>query len=1239
MYLKELIINGFKSFADRTRLDLGKGISVIVGPNGCGKSNIADAIRWVLGEQSAKSLRAGIMQDVIFQGSESRKPINLCEITLIFTDCEKELGTAFHEVEITRRVHRDGPSDYFLNGKHCRLKDLQQLFLDTGIGRVSYSFMLQGQVDQILSSNPAERRTIFEEAAGISKYKAQRKEAFNKLALVDTNLARVTDVIEEITRQINSLRRQANKALRYKIVNHRLTHLSLAASAFRYSGSKEKISQLESEVDIFQNEIGSIQETIEVKNESILTRRQKRAELYENLQGSQQSVFDLRSEKEQADNKSEFSALRSEDLKGRILEIEKELSDISGQIKVLSNRAADDSLHKQEQLDLVGSSDKTYEERSNTFSDIQNILNEAEDALEEKKRLLLMTESSITRFRSNSTTLEVDLKSYQVNHSNLSEELFKLKSNSSLLESNLNKISSILQQRLTRKGKLEEEIDELGKLRLYNLDEFRHMQSDIQNADRKLAQKSAELNVLQGLQEKFEGFSEGAKAIMQGQLNNLIDHDAYRVLTKSIKVDSTYTLALDALLGPAIDSITLKDTSRIVSIAGVLENKKLGRACLQFDVPPVKKAVNNDVPDWLEPAIDKIDSREDNISLMLDNLLSGCYFCGSLEKFLAYWEEHPEFNFLLVATAKGELVDRRGLIYGGHGGGQSDSYLLREAEIKKLNLGQSKVKENYAIMQNRVITLQRTLDENEKTIEEKRQLLMEVAQEISTLKAQKKGTEESISQNGVRTAQLNTDVHTLENEREKSLTKLKLAQDQLSDAESEINKLRENITTAENEVQKARFNKEIEFKNISEIRLDLAEKRQRLQLLDHGLSEIDNQVHDLNQLQLKREQEIDTHNEHITAFLNESQEARIKSEELEKTLKILIKSLDRDHKALVGAENEIKVTEESVALDRNNLHKKEINNNNLKVLLAKKHSELNYLLEEVRRDYDLDLKTINWKNQLWEAGDDLSENMKIDFDEGKFEEDTSYQKCKEPTTEDLEALNRTNWDVIQDEINKLRGRIHAMGPVNLVAIEEYAELKERYEFLKTQSDDLWNSKDQLLAAIDDINQTSQELFQQTFDQVRKNFEYTFSTLFGGGHSNLKLIDAEDVLESGIDIVARPPGTRMKNLELLSGGQKTLTAVALLFAIYMVKPSPFCMLDELDAPLDDANVGRFVKMLKQFTKYSQFLIITHNKRKISSANTIYGITMQEKGVSNVFSMRFNRETQRTEALEVEAAPSI
>ena len=351
-----------------------------------------------------------------------------------------------------------------------------------------------------------------------------------------------------------------------------------------------------------------------------------------------------------------------------------------------------------------------------------------------------------------------------------------------------------------------------------------------------------------------------------------------------------------------------------------------------------------------------------------------------------------------------------------------------------------------------------------------------------------------------------------------------------------------------------------------------------------------------------------------------------------------MESLDRDHKALLEAENEIKSIEDNVALDRQNLHQKEVEHNDLEVKLAEQRSELNFLIEEVRREFDLELTSVNWKSKLWEAGDSLTEKVKVDFEEGGIDEDTTYEKRSEPTTEDLEALDRTDWDAVRDEIKRLRDRLHAMGPVNLVAIEEYAELKERYEFLKTQSDDLWNSKEQLLAAIDDVNQTSQELFQQTFEQVRKNFEHTFTTLFGGGHSDLRLIDSEDVLESGIDIIARPPGTRMRNLALLSGGQKTLTAVALLFAIYMVKPSPFCLLDELDAPLDDANVERFVKMVKQFTQYSQFLIITHNKRTIASADTIYGITMQEKGVSNVFSMRFNSDTQQTETLEAATTTS-
>lgn len=1232
MYLKELTLNGFKSFAERTRLDLDEGISAIVGPNGCGKSNVADAIRWVLGEQSAKSLRAGLMQEVIFQGSESRKAVNLCEVTLLFTDCEQELGTAYHEVEITRRVHRDGPSDYYLNGKHCRLKDIQQLFLDTGIGQVSYSFMVQGQVDQILSSNPADRRTIFEEAAGISKYKAQRKEAFNKLALVDANLARVTDVIEEVTRQINSLRRQAGKALRYKRVNHRLTHLNLASSAFRYARIRDDMSQLEEKASALKNEIRSIQGNIETRESEIASHRQNRTELYKKLQDSQQSVFDLRSEKEQADNQAEFSAIRAEDLKGRISEIEMELAEVKTQKNTLSTRVAGDTRQKQEQLDLMGSSDKSFQDKSNSLMSIQGELAEAENDLEEKKRLLLMTESSITRLRSNCTSLEVDLKAYQVKHANLSDDLYKLKNNRSVLEFNLNEILTTFKHRLNRREELESKLNILKDERTKSLDAFREKQMEIQETDRGLAQLTAELGVLQNLQEKFEGFSEGSKAIMQGQLDDLLDADAYRVLTKNIKIDSSYTLALEALLGPAVDSITLNDSSRIVPVTSVLENKKLGRACLQFNVPPVKRSENDASIPWLRAANELVSSKQPEIQSMLNNMLSDCYFCDDLEKFLSYWNSHPDFNFLLVATVKGELIDRRGLVYGGHSRGQSETYLQRETEIKKLSGDRAHIGERLSGLRKGADSLQKTLDENESEIEEKQHLLMEVAQEVSTLEAQNKGIEASIKENEKSIGQSENDINLLEQNKDESLGNLNLARKNLADAELEIQEKREDITTAELTVQKIRASKDKEHEGLSEVRLELAEKRQRLQLIDRGISEIENQTRELDQLVIKREQEIDTLNEQIAGFLNESQKAKVKSEELDKTLKILMESLDRDHKILMEAENEIKSFEDSLAEDREGLHQREVDHNEWEVQLAEQRSELNFLIEEVKREHDVGLTDVNWKMELWEAGGSLSERVKVEFDEGSMDEEESYESRGEPATEDLEALENPDWDTIGKEINDLRVRLHAMGPVNLVAIEEYAELKERYDFLKTQSEDLWNSKEQLLAAIDDINQTSQELFQLTFEQVRKNFEHTFVTLFGGGHSDLLLIDTEDVLESGIDIIAQPPGTRTKNLALLSGGQKTLTALALLFAIYMVKPSPFCLLDELDAPLDDANVGRFVKMVQQFTQYSQFLIITHNKRTIACADSIYGITMQEKGISNVFSMRFNTDTQQAETVE-------
>ncbi|MEC7287659.1 MAG: AAA family ATPase, partial [Verrucomicrobiota bacterium] len=423
MYLKEIVISGFKSFADRTRLDLRRGMTAVVGPNGCGKSNIVDAIRWVLGEQSAKALRGSLMQDVIFEGTEKRKALPMCEVALTFTDCESELGTAFNEVEISRRVTREGGSDYYINGKISRLKDIQRLFANTGVGRVSYSFMLQGQIDQVLSTNPAERRTIFEEAAGITLYKAQRKEALNKLALVDTNLARVTDVIEEVSRQIGSLKRQASKALRYQRINHRLSHLDLAFSAYRYSNLRDSIEHISSSADALRQKLKTHTDSLESDERALTQQKSARGELSEKMQDLQQRVYNLRSEKENADNQAEFADIRCGDLQGRIAELRKEIDDLEEQKSSLAKRAEDEAENKQLQLGVVDDSDRIFQDRSKDLVKAQEGLGTMEAELQEGRQSVLLAENRINRARSQCTTLEVDLKTYQVKHASLTETI------------------------------------------------------------------------------------------------------------------------------------------------------------------------------------------------------------------------------------------------------------------------------------------------------------------------------------------------------------------------------------------------------------------------------------------------------------------------------------------------------------------------------------------------------------------------------------------------------------------------------------------------------------------------------------------------------------------------------------------------------------------------------------------------------------------------------------------------
>lgn len=1229
MYLKEIVISGFKSFADRTRLDLRQGVTAVVGPNGCGKSNIVDAIRWVLGEQSAKALRGASMQDVIFEGTDKRKALPTCEVTLTFTDCEADLGTQFNEVAISRRVSRDGGSDYYINGKVSRLKDIQRLFANTGVGRVSYSFMLQGQIDQILSTNPAERRTIFEEAAGITLYKAQRKEALNKLSLVDANLARVTDVIEEVSRQIGSLKRQAGKALRYQRIKHRLTHLDLAFNAYRHADLSKSIGEIAGRAAELRKQVETHTGSLERDESILMEKKAQRAGLSQKMEELQQRVYSLRSEKENADNQSEFSSIRSKDLEARIEEYKKEIADLEKQKTELAERAKNESENKQMQLGVVDDSDRIFRERNNELVAAQEKLGEMEGELQKRRQDVLHAENRINRARSRCTTLEVDLKTYQVKHAALTESAIGLKEEIVILEKGLADIQRLLEKRRAEQAASEAAVETARNDSREILTQFRSLQERIQDQDRGIARKTAQLNVLEGLQAKFEGFGEGAKAILGDKLSEVVSKDSVSIISKELTVDSAYTKALETLLGSAADALYIGDSHKALSVIGKLDADFLGRACLQIDLTPTNPALIGELPAGIVAAHSVVQVRHADLQGPVDRLLSGCYFADRLDQFIEFWKANADFNFLLVATREGEVIDCRGLIHGGRTTGKkSSSVLERESEIRRLR---TEIEAERAAL-NELREQANALDERrnvaEATVEEQRKRQSELGSEVSGLVAEEKNQNQKIEHNARNRTQAEDEIARLDAKHGDSVAELDAAKEELAAAEQNLQDERQGGTDLEAAIVRARELRDQKREALSDVRLELAEKKQRLESADRALGEVQRETANLQHRILRRNQEIDTINEQIAQLKQSGAQERSKSEELAKTLAVATDELEKDRLQLKEIDALVNEIDDGLSGRRGESRSLDQELTKLEIRLAEERSQLGFIQSTAQDDYQVDLSQVDWKAELWEGNVEFEKRVNLDdLDDPDQIAAQPKQERRDPTEEELAEMDTTDWSSIEEEVTELKGRISNMGPVNLDAISEYTDLKERHDFLKSQSEDLWNSKNKLVETIDEINETSQTLFRDTFEQVRKNFAFTYGKISGGGESDLLLVDSEDPLESGIDIIARPPGTRLKSVTLLSGGQRTMAAVALLFAIYMVKPSPFCVLDEIDAALDDANIGRFCETLHGFTDKSQFLIITHNKRTISNADTVFGVTMPEKGVSTLLSMRFNKDEKR------------
>lgn len=1246
MYLKALKLHGFKSFADPTDLRFEPGVTAIVGPNGCGKSNIADAIRWVLGEQSAKALRGGKMHDVIFEGTDTRKPHSLCEVSLLLTECEAQLGTEFHEVEIARRVSRDGQSEYFLNGASCRLKDIQKLFMDTGVGRTSYSIMAQGQIDQILSSKPEERRAVFEEAAGITRYKSQRREALGKLALVEQNLARVADVIGELGRQIGTLRRQAAKAMRFRRLNHRLRHLSVAHDAFHFAALQRVVGELAARLDGLRAEAEVRRARLAEHQQNLEAKRLRRSELNQRVQAAQQAVFDLRSACDQAANQAHIAQVKRQALIERLEGARHDLAELEMQLKEVSDQADTGQQDKQLQLNLLGQSDAEFQSKNRDVALAEGELTKAEQQLQKEKFHLLELESRVARLRTDRSGLEVDQKTAAARHAQLVAEVEQARAQHTAAVAHLEALRTATGQAREAQAAAQQAVAAAQEEVRAATGRFREGQRVLQEIDRALAQKTARLRLLQQLQEKWEGFGEGAKALLSGRMVELNGGAPFVSLAQGAEFVPEWAKAAEALLAGAAEAVTVADIGAAQAILARLEQDRVGTAYLKLPVAPPSVAADRAEarrPEWLQPA--EVVVARAAAEHPLRAVLAGCYVADTLERFLGWWREHPDFSFLLVATARGEWVDRRGLVFGGYQKKPATSIVQRDIELRATQREVDREQQAHHRQKTEVDRLTAELAAAEEALGRQRTAVQSAAEAHAQAQAEERAAQRAVDDAQQRVARFERELAQTEAAQREADARLAKAAAALAEVETQIVRLRDAIAAGETRVGQLRADRDAKREMLAAARLELAERRQKVELLDRGLGEMLRRRAQLAELLAQRRSELELWAEQVAELAaRETAEAR-KGEELARTLAVAQESVEQVRAQLVALEREVGTIESELDAVRGQADTAASELNRCEVQLTENRARARFMAEEAQREFQVDLDAVDWRRELWRADDEPEGLRPLDLDED--DDDTAAaptaegavadrepakprrgRKPKaprgEPTDADLAALEATDWTAVRAEVAALRQRLQSMGAVNLVAIEEYAELRQRFDFLTAQSNDLIASKRQLVQAIDEINQTSLRQFETTFEQIRKNFAFTFQQLFGGGVAELHLIAAEDILESGIEIVAQPPGTKLKSITLLSGGQKTLTAVALLFALYLVKPSPFCLLDELDAPLDESNIGRFTGLLKQFTENSQFIIITHNKRTIAAADAIYGVTMEERGVSKTVSMKFHAE---------------
>ena len=1179
MYLKRLELQGFKSFADKTVLEFKPGITAVIGPNGSGKSNISDSIRWVLGEQSMKSLRGAKSEDIIFAGTQNRKSLGFAEASIVIDNTDGELPVEYAEVIVTRKIYRSGETGYFINKTPCRLKDILELFMDTGIGKDGYSIIGQGKIDEILSNKSEDRRHIFEEAAGIVKYRARKSESEKKLEQTKLNLLRINDILSEIETGLDPLRIQSEKAKRFLELHESLKDIEVGLFIHNIETYKEKLEQVVEDLKILENQKNDEEKKLNNIQNKKGTLKKQIDELIEEIEKCQNIGFESTNQIEKINSEigiSNEKILHNKENNERLLS---EIEDSKQKIKDLQEEKDTKKQKKDSLFSNKEKFEKELEEKEAELSKLTKGLSTKELEIEAKKQVI--EKNTDLKYEKN-----IEISSLDANFENIEKRQKSIKTEIQETVSELDRTRTQKQDMSKEFQKIESEKNSATKELEENSNKKEEIENKIKEFNEQIDKMSYELRMKDSRQ-KFlietekekEGYAKAVKLLLTDCDKNAdLNKGVHGIIANLISVDKKYETAIEMTLGGMLQNIVTDNEEVAKKLVNHLRANNMGRASF-LPITSIKGSkidkIKGKFPGVIGVAADlvKFDKKYTQI---VYNLLGRTVIVDNMDTGIALAKEN-KYGFRIV-TIQGDIINASGAITGGSVAQKTVNILGRGREIENLA-------KEIEVLQNKISETKRSKQDYEESISEfveDSKELDEKIQQINIVYATEKQKMLSVEEQILR---LENTLSKLRNENEK-IEKQKAdiknqkqnIQNSVEDLEKEINELSiviKEFAEANSENQKY----------IDDLNFDITNLKISVSSFDESGSSIDEIIERIDK-------DIENYNNAITVKNDQIED--LKREDIE--LKEKIESLKNQ---IIEIKNSVSTSTEKIE--------------QLKLDRVNKNEELNKIEKDITDQFNL--------------LEDLKGNLvKIDVKKTKLEQDIDLVVNNLWEEYELTPNNATDYKKVenvqttQKEVNDIRSEIKDLGSINVDSIEEYKKTKERYDFMCEQRLDLENTISKLRKMISEITDTMKKQFVEKFKLINKNFNEVFVELFGGGKAELILEDEDNVLECGIDIKAQPTGKKLQNMMLLSGGEKAFTAIALLFAILKINPAPFCILDEIEAALDDVNVYRYAEYLKKFCSDTQFLVITHRKGTMEAADTVYGVTMEENGISKLLSMK-------------------